>query len=83
MKMLATPEQGLVMNNWSSVKGPAERLSVAKQDRATSPLYIPHLLAAFCTHVRALSSVCTHVYLQVVFLCEMFATLSTAEGSFP
>jgi hypothetical protein len=49
---------------------------------AIRPLCIPHLLAAFCTCVRALSSMCSHVYLEVVLLWEMFPTLSTAKGSF-
>jgi len=49
---------------------------------AIRPLCIPHLLAAFCTRVRALSSMRSHVDLEVVLLREMFPTLSTAKGSF-
>lgn len=36
--------------------------------KAIRPLCVPHLLAAFCTCVRALSSMCSHVHLEVVLL---------------
>jgi len=35
---------------------------------AVRPLCLPHLLAAFCTCVWALSSMCSHVDLEVVLL---------------